>query len=264
MRRHWLQNPFIMHAMRNPWILLLTLLTLSFDSSAYPETQTLPKYGTGTFRLYNHHDYLRKNLAPDFWALIPHYAQQKTGSACSIASATMILNGIRAPEDLTSSIDLYTQDNVLERTGSAPWKKATANRGGGTTLQELRAYFSQALTKLKLDDWQVDAIHAENTPEFAKRLRALLIENEQSDRNFLIVNYLQGKLTGDPEGLVGHLAPIAAYNSKKQEVLILDPDRQYYEPYWVSETALLQAASTRDSTSDKNRGFLWVHQKKSN
>ena len=165
----------------------------------------------------------------------------KTGSACSIASATMVLNGIRAPERLTSSIELFTQDSVLQRTGDAKWTRAVGRMGGGTTLEELRGYLSASLEKLNLRGWQVEVLHADGTPEFARKLHALLVENEKSDRSFIIANFLQNELTGDPEGAVGHLAPVGAFDSKSRKVLVLDPDRDYYEPYWVGEAAFLRA-----------------------
>ncbi|NDD92597.1 hypothetical protein EBZ37_10980 [bacterium] len=171
----------------------------------------------------------------------------------------MILNAIRAPEDLTSTVELLTQDSVLKYTGSSKWSKAVGKSGGGVTLDELAGYFAEALKKLKLSGWQIEAVHADNTPGFEKKLKEILIKNETSDRSFVLVNYLQGELTGDPEGSIGHLAPIAAYDSTASKVLVLDPDRQYYEPYWSPEKALVRAMNTVDKVSGKTRGFLWVY-----
>jgi hypothetical protein len=239
-------------------ILIIALLSLSFHLEVLAESKTAPKYGPEASRLFSNRAYIQKTAAPDFWALMPYYVHQRTGSACSIASATIVLNGIRAPENLTSSIDLFTQDSVLERTGNSKWKKAVGKRGGGTTLEELRGYFSEALEKLKLPGWQVEALHADASPEFAKKVREILIENEKSDRSFIITNYLQNVLTGDPEGAVGHVAPVAAYDAKAGKVLILDPDREYYEPYWVSEAAFIRSMNTLDRVSGKTRGMLWI------
>ncbi len=241
--------------------MLALIIGWSIPGGAFAESKTAPKYGPEASRLYSHHTYVQKNPAPDFWALIPHYVQQQTGSACSIASATMILNGIRAPENLTSSIELFTQNSVLDRTGNSKWKKAVGKMGGGTTLEELRGYLAEALEKLSLKDWQVEAIHADGGPEFARRVRELLTENERSDRSFIITNYLQNVLTGDPEGAVGHVAPIAAYDAKSEKVLVMDPDREYYEPYWVSEAAFIRSMNTVDKVSGKTRGLLWIRQK---
>ena len=242
--------------------LVATLVTSLVAISAGPalaESKTIPKYGLEASRLYSNHAYLQKNPAPDFWALMPYYVHQQSGSACSIASATMVLNGIRAPENLTSSIELFTQNSVLERTGDSKWTRAVGKMGGGATLDELRGYFSEALEKLRLQGWQVEALHADGSPRFAKQVHAILIENEKSDRSFIIMNYLQNVLTGDPEGAVGHVAPVAAFDAKAGRVLVLDPDRDYYEPYWVSETAFIRSMNTVDKASGKTRGLLWIH-----
>ncbi|MBU6374848.1 MAG: hypothetical protein KGQ59_02525 [Bdellovibrionales bacterium] len=223
------------------------------------ELRTLPKYGPNAARMYLNREYLQKNAAPDFWALIPYYVHQQTGSACSIASATMILNAIRAPSELSSSMDLLTQDSVLRLTENPAWSKAVGKKGGGVTLDQLGAYFTQALEKLKLKNWKVEILHADSTPQFQKRLSEILKLNESSDRSFVLINYLQGELTGDPEGLIGHLAPVGAYDSKASKVLILDPDRQYYEPYWSPEASLIRAMNTTDKVSGKTRGLLWIH-----
>lgn len=92
--------------------------------------------------------------------------------------------------------------------------------------------------------------------EACRELRELLTTNEKSDRDLLIANFLQNTLTGDPEGAVGHMAPIGAYDASRQRVLILDPDRRWYEPYRSPDTALLQAINTKDGVSGRRRGLL--------
>ena len=79
------------------------------------------------------------------------------------------------------------------------------------------------------------------------------------DRSFVVANFLQNELTGDPEGAVGHVAPVAAFDAKAGRVLVLDTDRDYYEPYWVSEAAFIRSMNTVDKASGKTRGLLWIH-----
>ena len=43
-----------------------------------------------------------------------------------------------------------------------------------------------------------------------------------------------------------------------RRALILDPDREWYEPYWVPESALIEAMATGDASSGVWRGFLWI------
>ncbi len=38
----------------------------------------------------------------------------------------------------------------------------------------------------------------------------------------------------------------------------MDPDRKWYEPYWVSEQTFLSAMTTRDSESGHSRGYLFI------
>ncbi len=76
-----------------------------------------------------------------------------------------------------------------------------------------------------------------------------------------MVNFLQSELTGDPEGKVGHVAVVGAYDEKNSRVLILDPDREYYEPYWVSVDTLLKGMNTQDKDSNRNRGYIVVTKK---
>lgn len=77
--------------------------------------------------------------------------------------------------------------------------------------------------------------------------------------NYLIVvNFLQSRLTGDPEGAVGHLAPLAAYDDRQQAALLLDPDRDWYEPYWSPLPALTAAMATPDKEAGHMRGYLHI------
>jgi hypothetical protein len=41
-------------------------------------------------------------------------------------------------------------------------------------------------------------------------------------------------------------------------VLILDPDRQWYEPYWISVDTLLAGMATKDSGGTAYRGLVRV------
>lgn len=74
--------------------------------------------------------------------------------------------------------------------------------------------------------------------------------------NFIVVNFDQGFFTSGTG--VGHFSPIGAYDAAKKRVLILDPDRQWHQPYWVSEDLLLKAMATKDSSGKHYRGYLWI------
>ena len=52
---------------------------------------------------------------------------------------------------------------------------------------------------------------------------------------------MQDDLTGARGGPYAHISPIGAYDSVTRRVLILDVDRGWYSPYWVSDKDLLAA-----------------------
>ena len=62
-------------------------------------------------------------------------------------------------------------------------------------------------------------------------------------------------LTGDPEG-PAHVATVGAYDEKSRSVLVLDPDREWYEPYWTSVDALFEAIADPSSDSEKKAGWI--------
>ena len=216
-----------------------------------------PKYGPLATRLTHSHEFFRKNEAPDFWALMPYYVHQQTESSCSIASVTMVMNAIRAPKDLGSEEPLLTQTSLLELTKSESWKKAVGAHGGGVNLDQLGQLVETSVKSIGYANAQVTVVHAEkNSKESLASLRKALVENEKSANDFIILNFIQGAYTGDAD--VGHIAPLAAYDSKNKRALVLDPDRQWYEPYWVSDETLLNGMATQDTSVSKFRGYVWI------
>jgi hypothetical protein len=103
----------------------------------------------------------------------------------------------------------------------------------------------------------VTVTHAVDTsPATRARLEQALAQNEKSNDDFILINFNQAAYTGDAE--VGHIAPIAAYDAAHHRVLVMDPDRQWYEPYWVSTQTLLAGMATKDSQSKQNRGWVYI------
>jgi hypothetical protein len=222
----------------------------------------LPKYGPEAVRLHLDHSYVREQQAPDFWALVPYYLPQDTDSSCSSASVAMLLNGLRADLALDSHEKLVTQAGLLEQAGDRAWKKAVVQGGDGVTLAQLGELIERSLEAYGLGGYEVEVIYtAEASQATLDRVRQALDANETSSRDFILVNFLQSTLTGDPEGAVGHIAPIGAYDRASQRALVLDPDRTWYEPYWVSDRTLVNAMSTRDGDAGRPRGFVWIRRK---
>ena len=217
-----------------------------------------PKYGPTATRLHDSHEYIQKSKAPDYWALSPYYAPQENGKSCSVASASMVLNAVRAALSLTAADELVREAGLLERAKIAKWKDAVGPLGKGVALDDLGPWMEAALKEYGFPNAKVKVVHASGSKEDQKRLHEDLVKNEQSAKNFMIANFLQSEFTGDPEGAVGHYAPVAAYDEKKKRVLIFDPDRQYYEPYWVSEEVFSRGMNTMDSSKKVTRGYLFI------
>jgi hypothetical protein len=246
--------------MKSISLILLSLVCL-LPPTAHAEG-TLPKYVASTLRLHSHHEYVRKNPAPDFWALVGYYQPQETSRNCSVASAAMVLNGLRASVNLTAADELITQKALLEKVKGLDWKAKVGEGGHGVTLEELKTLMTEALSIYGMSGASgvtVEAIHVDQIDAKTRsKIHDILVKNEKSAKDFIIANFLQSEYTGDPEGKVGHLSPVAGYDAKQKRVLIFDSDRQYYEPYWVSEEVFLKGMNTRDKESDAFRGLLWI------
>ncbi len=218
-----------------------------------------PKYGPGVARLSASNEFLRAGAAPDFWALIPYYVPQQDARSCSVASVAMVVNGARTAGELTASDELALQPAVLKKVNDKVWNRFIRFGARSIVLDELGEISRKALAAYGLTAVSVEVVHVSDTVEATKaRVRKDLVENEKSADDFIILNFLQSSLTGDPEGAIGHIAPLAAFDAKTDRALILDPDRQYYEPYWVSLDALLAGMSTIDPGAGKARGYVRV------
>jgi hypothetical protein len=51
---------------------------------------------------------------------------------------------------------------------------------------------------------------------------------------------------------------VAAYDEVQRRVLVLDPDREWYEPYWISDEVALAGMATLDADSGQPRGYVHV------
>ena len=215
-----------------------------------------PKYGKGAVPLSQSHEFFSRAKAPDFWALAPYYLPQRDERSCSLASLTMLVNAARRGERLGNDDRLVTQASLLSAVGSALWKKELAPGGEGVTLDELGELTRRALAVHHFAQAKVEVVHVPDaTPTGLQQWRLLLVENERSARDFVLVNFAQAAYTGDGDG---HIAPIGAYDAKLGRVLILDPDRDWYEPYWVPVKVSLEGMATIDPVSKLPRGYVRV------
>jgi hypothetical protein len=229
------------------------LALLFFLSLAQADDAPRAKYAPWVERLSRSHDYLKTHEAPDYWKLIPYYQ----GGPCGPASMTMVLNAMRADQDLKASDRLISQDDLgsgikLFIEGSDPGIKGMSLDGFGRVL-------AKELAKFNFQGWSFEVVRAEKTEAFKNKVHELLIANEKSASDFVVPLFLQKDFTGDPEGAIGHYAPVAAYDGKR--VLILDPDREWYEPYWVPENVFLDGITDPKADSIKPGGYIHIFRK---
>ncbi|MCM2324739.1 MAG: phytochelatin synthase family protein [Oligoflexia bacterium] len=220
-------------------------------------TPTKPKYGADATLLSRAQQYVRENPAPDFWALTPYYAGQLNDASCSLASVAMVVNAARAGRSLGADDELATQLGLLERVKNPAWKRSPGGLVAGVTLEQLGGLVSDGLKAYGLTPLSVEVVHVpDSSPASVRKVRKALTENEKSDSDFIIANFDQQVFTDDAS--VGHIAPVAAYDAGSRRVLIFDPDRRWYEPYWVSEEVFVRGMATRDFTAGKHRGYVHV------
>lgn len=217
------------------------------------------KYGELARPLSVDHAYLRKASAPDYWALAPYYTAQYNGVACSLASVAMLVNAARVGTPLKSDDMLVTQKGLLDKVAGDIWKKGSDGMlASGVTLDQLGKVVEESLKAFGVEGAQVEVVRpADASAKSLAALRRALKANEASAKDFIVANYFQGTFTSDPEG-VGHVSPVAAYDAKSKRVLVMDPDRDWYEPHWVSDETFLQGMLTVDSSTGKSRGYVRV------
>lgn len=193
------------------------------------------------------------NPAPDFWALIPFYVPQHNPYSCSAASVVAVVNAAkRLAGPLSDEAKNATQADILKKVSAERWPERLSRKGApaksppkhGVTLEQLEKVLAASLKAEGLDRFEQATQRVEKADESALQLlRLALAGNERSSRDFMLVHFAQDELTGAPGGPYAHISPVGAYDEQARRVLILDVDRDWYEPYWVPDRALLEAMS---------------------
>ena len=205
------------------------------------------KYPVDVSPLSRDNTYLRASIAPDFWALMPYLSNQKTNSDCSVATAVTLLNGMRRFKELKIDEMLLTPESILKRTRDKVWSEATAEDGGGISLTQFSQVLEKAFRAHAIDNANVKPVPFGDFN--VAQLEKELIGDEASNRDFLIINFDQGFVMEDES--VGHFALVGAYDAKKKRVLVLDPNKDWYEPYWVPLVKLYRSMA-------EDRGYIKV------
>jgi hypothetical protein len=209
-----------------------------------------PKYARWVRLLAHDQDHLREARAPAYWRLAPYYVGQIGEAACSLASATMVANGLRGGRSVPR---LVSQDDLLTAVGDRSWRANVRDDGRGATLVELEGYLRAGLAALGISGATVTACPMP-APEAAALGSALA--DLEAGRHLMIAHVGMAELIGDED--YGHFSPVGAWDERRERVLILDVYRVAYEPYWVPFDRLLAAMATRDRAKGEPRGFLSV------
>ncbi|MBI5243620.1 MAG: hypothetical protein HY922_08040 [Elusimicrobia bacterium] len=225
--------------------LLLTLALL------LPARAAAPKYGPAqkplAVPLSQDNSYFRSpsRQAPDFWRLGSFYVPQVNGYSCGAASVAMTLNallntGPRGDEDKN-----IAQETLLEKV-TGDWQALLSPPGSkgkhGLTLAQLGAFLQAGLAHYSKGRFSVERHEpASGGAAELAALRAALTDNEKDPDDIIVVHFVQDDLTAAAGGPYPHISPVGAYDAAGRRVLIMDVDREWYEPYWVPDEALLRA-----------------------
>ncbi|SFR38517.1 Phytochelatin synthase [Yoonia tamlensis] len=224
--------------MRAYLFLALTTLLANPAPLFAQEADDYAKLGPDAVAITADNAYLRSGEAPDYWAFSSFVKPQFTTSACSIATVTAAINGIMGQPEWASQT-IMTQQDLLELTANAEWAAVSAEGGDGVTFQQLVDFTNEALAAVGLDR-NVMQFNPTIASDMARKgLVDMLVENEASADDAIMVYFNQGVVTGDWDG--PHIALVGAYDAEAQMVLILEVDQEWYIPYWTSVDTLLAA-----------------------
>jgi hypothetical protein len=236
--------------MNKPLVVAVSLSLIAASNGLSQEGFRLkygPKGNPIATPLSSEHTFLGNSISSPFWRLMPYYVPQNNEYACSAAALSMVVNGILRAQNagLRDSDKIITQADLLDKVRKENWKERLSKEGyngkHGLTLDQLESVTREALAVFSLTNCAAEKVSFGKTPERdLTALRDILAASELSG-DFLIIHFVQDDLTDAAGGPYAHISPIGAYDSKTKRVLILDVDREWYEPYWVSDEALLKA-----------------------
>jgi hypothetical protein len=241
-------------------LVMLLYLIGYFSVNVYASTisqnqNKQPRYVSGVISIIQEHSYIRNHDSLNYWRLSSFYLPQPTDASCSSASAAMVLNALRIPQIKYANQKLITTNNIAHSVNKE-WGNEVKQGGNGVTLEQLGAFLKQAINVYQIPPINLEVIHATKGNEFAIKFHQALMDSENLGRTFLIINFNQKFISGTES--VGHFAPVGAYDANTKRVLLMDPDRELFEPYWVPESNLLYNMLTKDFESKKNRGFIII------
>lgn len=246
----------------NALILVLLLFTLSTAQTAWSLTKQA-KFGPYAVPITKQTAFLRFTHAFDYWKFSQFYLPQQTSSACGLASTAMALNFLRGIPKFSDD-KLITQPALLDTVFTGDWGKKVAEGGDGLKFHELVMLVKKGLKAYHLDNYTVKVIRPSNDPKGLALIKRVLAANERSSHDLVLVYFNQGVLTSDWDG--PHISPIGAYDSRRNQVLIMDIDREWYPPYWspvekLHEALLRPAPADQGILAGQTGGLVWITKK---
>jgi len=216
------------------------------------------KYAPWLSLLREDSGYLRVAPAPAYWASAPYYVGQITETACSLASAVMVVNAGRANIARGAGAELITQPSLLDAVGSELWRASVVNDDGhGVGLMQLQGLLAASFGANDITSADVEAVSlVQHTADGLARFRDALHVCEAAPGRFVIANYYMAAVIG--RGDHGRFAPVGAHDAARDRVLILDVYRIELEPYWVPAERLFEGMATIHRAAGGPRGYLTV------
>lgn len=224
-------------------------LIVFFMSAISAAAAPTPKYAPKTVPLSRDHAYFQNpaHPAPDYWALSPYYVPQLNAYDCSVATVAAVVNALtRANRNLADSDRNASSAMLLNTVKIAQWaqrvQKGGVNGQVGLTLDQLALVLAEALRQNGVASPRIEKVQVTSDNQPTRDLwRKALAANESSADDMILIHFTQDTLTGAGGGPYPHISPIAAYDAGKGRVLVLDVDREYYEPYWVDAALVVKA-----------------------
>ncbi len=195
-----------------------------------------------------------------YQALSPYAVKQETDASCSLATAAMLVNAVKALRGDNSPP--FSQEEILRRTASDAWDQAIAQGGPGLTLDQFGAILRQVFQAFELTGTSVHVIHIDNYSDQEIRNWHRVLEGMATSIlpiYFVVANFDMSKVV-PLKGQVGHFSPIGDYDRERQRVFVLDVDPSIKRSYWVNERTFLKSMATIDTDGKppKHRGFLII------
>ena len=207
------------------------------------------------------------SLNPQFWQDRPVFVTGATGLLGNWVVKQLLHLGadvVCLVREWVPQSEMVRQ-KLIEKVNAVNWKDRVMPGGFngevGLKLDQLEAVVEQALCQYEVSNYKIDHVEVTHADATAlKMFRHALAANEKNGRDYILIHFLQDVVTDAQGGPYPHISPIGAYDETSKRVLIMDVDREWYEPYWVSDERLLLAMSKKTERYGLG-GYVWIRPK---